>query len=415
MNHIDAAGPSRKSRKVLVLISSLRGGGAERTLVNLLNRIGADAGQVELLIGIRGGVLEAELPETVKRNYLFHNRLLGRSCFWLFRKRVFRTPLRLVWKQRVQGKYQSVTNFLDSFLTDLVAEFDGAEKKVTVVHANCEADPNYNFASLSQTRRRKLIVNRYARLDTVAFVSRSARQAFANALSALPNFDTLPIFFSPAEIRRRAELPSKGEEVVGSDRESRNTRDIFQFICIGSLLPVKGHDLMLDACAILLKDGFAFHLHIVGDGPLREQLREKIRNLGLSDHMTLHGFVSNPYPLLANSDAMVMPSVSEAMPTVICEAHVLSIPVIASDCEGCRDLLDDGEFGVIFRRDPEALAETMRNFLSSPALLEEWRQKGQVWLNQYCETDVLAQYRELIGIGSEADDKNSVNLKGMPA
>lgn len=387
----------------LIVIYSLRGGGAERTLVNLLHRLGPDAEQIDLLIGIKGGALESEVPQFVQRNYLFRNRFLARSCFWLFRKRLFRAPLQIAWRLKVRHEYLSVVSFLDSFLTDLVADFSRTKRKVAIVHSDFERDPNFKFGEIGDARRTELRESRYMPLHAIAFVSVSARDAFVRTIGNLENFEILPILFSPREIRRLADLSSaRNQRNRSEDLSSRPAPGAIQFICVGSLLPVKGHELLLEACALLVKRNYRFHLHLVGDGPLRDNLSARVRELDLSAFVTMHGFLKNPYPLLGSVDAMVLPSLSEAMPTVICEAHVLGVPVLASDCDGCRNLLGDDEFGLIFKRDASALADAMANFIDNPDVRARWRQRGQRWLDGYDEEKVLERYRELIGFSAEA-------------
>lgn len=387
----------------LIVTPSLRAGGAERTLINLLQWLEEDAEGIVLLIGTPGGALESEVPACVRRLYLFRNIFLGRLCFWLFRRRLFAAPLRLVWRFKVRDEFESVVCFQDSFFTDLVANFERTKKRAAVVHANYEADTNFAKSLLDRRSKSQLLKARYTRLDTLAFVSRSSKEAFERSIGALPNAVVLPILFSPEQIRSQASRASPAKEEVDTERPAPAvSHSTFQFACIGSLLPVKGHDLLLDACAILKSRGVRFHLHLVGDGVLRQALTEYVERLGLTNHVTMHGFLKNPYPLLSTADAMVLPSVSEAMPTVICEAHVLGVPVLASDCEGCRDILGDGKYGLIFKRNKTELSDAMQSFIDSPELVKDWRKKGQEWLKTYDKEKVLTGYRNLLGVNAIA-------------
>lgn len=383
---------NKTNRTKLILIYSLQGGGVERTLVNLLNRLGDEVKEVLLVVGVAGGVLEKELPADVECRYLFRSDFLARVCFWLFRRAIFRSPLKMLWNQRVPEHFDFMVSFLDCFLTDLVAGSTRTEKKVCLVRANYESDPDFGLSSLSPARRKWLIENRYRPLDRIAFVSRSARDGFVNSIAELSNFEILPILFSPEEVRRRA------EEQIHLSTDAFMQPECFQFVCVGRLVPVKGHDLLIDACGILMNDGCRFHLHLVGDGPCRESLQQQVERKGLSSYVTFHGFQKNPYPIVAMADAKILPSISEAMPTVICEALVLGVPVLGSDCPGCKDILNDGEYGVVFKRDKNDLAKKMKDFIQSPDLVEGWRKRGNAWASSYNEDVVLDRYRRLIGL-----------------
>ena len=81
------------------------------------------------------------------------------------------------------------------------------------------------------------------------------------------------------------------------------------------------------------------------------------------------GFIKNPYPYIALSDAFVMPSLSEALPTALCEAMILKKPVIVTDCSGCREIVNNGEFGLIAEQNDSDLAEKMMMLMNDKGLL----------------------------------------------
>jgi len=395
----------RAPERSLVVIPSMRGGGAERTLVNLLNRMEAKKQEIEVLIGIPGGVLEHEIPKEIRRKYLFSNQFAGRVCFWLFRKGILRAPLRLAWRVKTRGLYATMVSFQDCFLTDLVAESPNAMAKASIVHSNCETNPNYLLSSLSAARKQQLLEHRYRQLDTIAFVSKSARNAFVRAFGDLQTCRVLPILFSPSSISRLAaqsdgQAPEEADARVERAVDRRREGHTFRFICVGSLLPVKNHELLLRAASLLAREGYRFRLDLLGEGPLRSFLDKMKKDLGLEHRVYMHGFVSNPYPLMKSADVLVLPSISEAMPTVICEAHALNVPVLASDCDGCRDLLCDGRYGMLFGQTPEALADKMRTFIESKVYHKQCADHGRYWLAGYDEKKTLELYSSLISDGS---------------
>ena len=56
--------------------------------------------------------------------------------------------------------------------------------------------------------------------------------------------------------------------------------------------------------------------------------------------------MSNPYPLMKHADALVISSLSEGLPTVMCEAMILGKPIIAPDISGCREVGNEGQYSV---------------------------------------------------------------------
>lgn len=90
-----------------------------------------------------------------------------------------------------------------------------------------------------------------------------------------------------------------------------------------------------------LSGSIDLQLVILGDGPLRNELANKISELCLGDHILLGGLRNNPFPLLRHSDAFVLSSNHEGQPMVLLEALVLGLRIISTDIIGTRFMLGD--------------------------------------------------------------------------
>jgi len=398
----------------LIFTPSLRGGGAERALVEVLSRFDpSELERITLLIGLPGGELEHELPAHVSRTHLFRRRIVGRITFWLYRKNVLKWPLKLAWKVRTKAQYERVIFFQDSFLTDLLALLPGKTSRHLMVHSDIETNPNYTVNELSEKARVRLFKARYSHLNEIRFVSEAARRAFQRIFGVRVEDAILPILLSSRRIKALAEKSpwsaGRPDLATGSRQDGR-----CRFVCVGSLLPVKDQGLLLRAAARLKLAGARFSVEIVGDGPMREALEAEIAAKGLEDEVTLHGYLPNPYPILAEADVLVLPSISEAMPTVICESHILGVPVLASNCPGCKDILADGRYGLLFSRNERALSERMFQLAESEELRKQVRQKGQRWLSGYSESAILSQYREFFLGGSKQLAGSQNGYRSLP-
>lgn len=91
-------------------------------------------------------------------------------------------------------------------------------------------------------------------------------------------------------------------------------------------------------------------LYIVGDGPYKNQLEIKIKELNLESKVKILGNRSNPYPILKNSKGLILSSRYEGLSNVILEALTLEKPIIASDCpHGPKEILGkDSQIGILF-------------------------------------------------------------------
>ncbi len=140
---------------------------------------------------------------------------------------------------------------------------------------------------------------------------------------------------------------------------------------VGNLLPVKGPDVLVEACARLAAEGREFDLHIVGRGPSREPLARRAAELGLAGRVRFHGVVAHGElpDWFRASDLLVLPSRSEGVPNVLLEAAACGTPVVASDVGGVPEVAHLSASRLVPPGDPGRLAEAIDRMLSeSPRL-----------------------------------------------
>ena len=116
---------------------------------------------------------------------------------------------------------------------------------------------------------------------------------------------------------------------------------------IGSLTAEKGIDVLLQAMPGLLDRYPRLQLCVVGDGPLRSQLQEMARELGIGEQVHFPGIVTDVRTWLAHFDVLVAPSRREGLPTVLLEAMALGCPVVASRVGGVPEIVTDGASGLL--------------------------------------------------------------------
>ncbi len=143
---------------------------------------------------------------------------------------------------------------------------------------------------------------------------------------------------------------------VGAQRAVRSADTSVSLLTVGSLIPRKGLDQLLDGLAAASSN---CTLGVVGEGPEEAALRQRCDELGLTDRVRFEGAVA-PDALpdrLASGDVFVLTSHSEGRPNVVLEAMAAAMPVIATDIDGVRELVCDTQTGLLFRDgDTQALA-----------------------------------------------------------
>jgi glycosyltransferase involved in cell wall biosynthesis len=136
---------------------------------------------------------------------------------------------------------------------------------------------------------------------------------------------------------------------------------------VGRMVPVKGLDVLLEACLRLKSRNLSFRLYLVGDGPLQERLEARVKANGLQEQVCFAGPV--PHEQLADwyraADLTVLPSRSEGVPNVLLESLACGTPFVASRVGGVAELAVNPELDLVPPEDPDALAAAIvRSLLS---------------------------------------------------
>jgi glycosyltransferase involved in cell wall biosynthesis len=172
---------------------------------------------------------------------------------------------------------------------------------------------------------------------------------------------------------------------------SCNGNRIPRIVSVGRLVPFKGFDDLIDACAELARRRIDFVCDIIGDGPLRETLQAKIEQLDLSSRVNLLGSLSQGavleklqaaqiFALASTTDAQ---GATDVFPTVILEAMASARPVVSTRLAGIPELVVDGQTGMLAPPgDSTALAHALEQLLRHPELRLRFGDAGRARIEQ---------------------------------
>jgi glycosyltransferase involved in cell wall biosynthesis len=137
---------------------------------------------------------------------------------------------------------------------------------------------------------------------------------------------------------------------------------------VGRLIPIKGHDVLLEAVARARDDVPGLSVEIAGDGPLEPELRATTERLGLDGVVSFLGRVSPVAPVFERAAIVVVPSLGEGFGMVALEAMERGRAVIASDVGGLPEIVADGRTGLLVPAgDADALARAIVELAGDPA------------------------------------------------
>jgi glycosyltransferase involved in cell wall biosynthesis len=167
-------------------------------------------------------------------------------------------------------------------------------------------------------------------------------------------------------------VPGKGGEDV---RRRYRIEDRFVIGFVGILRPWHGVDLLLEAFCELRISHPAVHLLIVGDGPIQAQLESRARDLGCAEAVTFTGRLTHQDVVahVAAMDVAVSPHATfYASPMKILEYMAMGKPLVAPAMDNIRDIVDDGETGMLFEPgNTTALAATLCRVSGDQTLREQ--------------------------------------------
>lgn len=164
-------------------------------------------------------------------------------------------------------------------------------------------------------------------------------------------------------------------------------------ICPARLVPVKGHQYLLEALSILKRKRNDFMCWIVGDGELEHSLKSQAAERGLTDCTSFLGSRPDVAALLRLADLAVLPSVQDNLPFTVIESQVLGVPVVASAAGGIPEMIKHGQTGLLFDVGNSAqLAERLDTLLSEPHLRRRIARKARTWGLHHWSSSTMTEH-----------------------
>ncbi len=354
-------------RKVLFLIPSLEGGGAERVFSMLLRHLDRSRFEPHLAVLQAEGAYLRDIPQDI----VVYNLNVSRVRYALPR------ILRLIWKLRPQTLLSTLRHLNLALI--LAKPFFPPGTRLLVREAAI-------VSTVLQEERAHpgfwawLYRHLYGRADVVVCLSDSMVE------DLVVNFrvprEKLVRIYNPVDIERVRQLGAIGENPYSGTGP--------HLVAAGRLCRQKGFDVLLEAMPLVLENLPGAQLAILGEGP-------QAQRLGLNDKVRFLGFRQNPWPFLKHADLFVLPSRYEGLSNVLLEVLALGTPVVASDCpSGIQEIqaCDDG-IAMVPVDNSGALALAIIASCRGPKAPGDRRAKDLSMLDKFDLHQVVAEYSKL--------------------
>ena len=332
-------------KRILFLLPSLTGGGAERVFTTLLRHLDRTRFEQHLALLQATGAYMEDIPQDVS----IHDLKVSRVRYGL------PSILGLVWRLRPQTILATMGHLNIALIA--AKPFFPLNTKLVVREAVIPSalfrEENKNIKLWGWLYRHV-----YKRADKIVCLSDSM------VADLVENFgiprEKLVRIYNPVDTHKIHDLAQTGNNPFSGAGP--------HLVAAGRICRQKGFDLLIHAMpAVLLRFPHA-QLMVLGEGPLEAELKEQARNLGLQEKVIFLGFQANPWLYLKHADAFILPSRYEGLPNVLLEALALGTRVVVSDCPGgIREIRDSvGNMSIVPPENSRALAEAIITVCSGP-------------------------------------------------
>ena len=364
---------AEQQKKVALYLPSLRGGGAERVMLNLAKGFADKGLETHLVLAKAEGSLLSSVP--------FNVRVVD-----LGKRRVLHSLPGLV---RYLRQYRPTAMLSAMDHANVVALWGKFISRVNVrivvgIHNNMSLTMKN-----SPNRKDKLraLLGRffYPWADAVVTVSKGVACDFMQ-LTGL-SLENVHIIYNPIVT---PELLEKANESL--DHPWFRPGEPPVVLGVGRLSEQKDFFTLIRAFALVRKN-LPARLMILGEGKDRSKLETLVKKLGLGDDVALPGFVDNPYKYMKQATVFVLSSRWEGFGNVLVETLAIGTPVVSTDCpSGPKEILEDGKWGrLVPVGDVEALALSIQDALSENA-------SRKMPLESYTLDNVTDRYLEVLGL-----------------
>lgn len=371
-----------ENMKILFYNGSLRMGGAEKILVEILNGLDKKDKEIDLLISdnvLGENFFEKELPKEVKLNYLISSDLIEKTKFYKSRKKniFYKIMYNYYMRREQKEKTINLAKFLKDKKYDVVVDFDmGLSKNIDLVDAKKRIAWIHSPIDSWYRKKDKIkrLGDRLKKYNTLVTICDDMKEKTEKLYPFLK--DKLVRIYNPFDIEK---IQDQSKDLSEITEEKRVLLKDNYIISVGRLDNYsKDYYTLLKGFKGAKERGLTEKLYILGEGEERKLIESWIDELNLKNDVILLGKYRNPYPWIKNAKLFVHSSRFEGLPTVLIEALICGVPVISSDCPtGPSEILKKGTIGLLYDvGDSETLKKQILELLKNSIEYKNYKERA---------------------------------------
>nr|WP_295761717.1 glycosyltransferase [uncultured Intestinibacter sp.] len=372
-------------KNILILMPSMFIGGAERSLIGLLDSIDYTKYNIDLFLNRYEGEFLNLIPQKVNllpqidaytnfdrpiKDVLF-SKNFKYGIARLKAKNDMRKNVKLGNEHNVWSSLQFISNRLVPLLPNIDKEYDLAINFLgiaDVLGQKVKAKKKLAWIHTDYTKlvpNKKLDMDTYSKVDYIVTVSKDCENQFLSVYPMLKDKSlVIENILSEKFIRQQAD-----EKIIDDKFDFDN--DQIKLVSIGRFTDAKNFDNVPQICKYILEKGIDVRWYIIGFGGDESLIKQKIKEFGMEKYVIMVGKKENPYPYIKYCDIYVQSSRYEGKAVAVREAQILNKPVVITNFKTSKSQLKDGFDGVIVPMDNEGCAEGICNLIKDKELQQK--------------------------------------------
>lgn len=347
-------------KKIVFIIGSMRRGGAERVISILANEYADNSWEVKIitLLDDSNDYILRESIEVINIIKDKKSRILN-IYFWLIQ-------LRKTFKQ---FNPDVIVSFIARINILTLISSLGLNKKIIISERN---DPKSDGRSWVVKMATFFL---YPLASSIVFQTNWAKSCF------------------PKYIQKKGTIiPNPVYSGVKATEEKEN-----KIVAVGRLLEQKNHKLLINAFSKVVEKYPDYKLYIYGEGRLRNELRNQIEKLNISDKVLMPGNVLNVHEKIADAKLFILSSDYEGLSNALLEAMVMGLPCISTDCAGSNEVIEDEENGLLVPiKDVKSLSESIVRLIQDRELANKLGKNAMAYSAKFKSKNVIGEWEKVI-------------------
>jgi glycosyltransferase involved in cell wall biosynthesis len=390
-------------KNVLFRSGSLRMGGLERVLIEVLQTIDKEKYNISLMIDDdcgEGNIFEKDIPREIKYYFLKSQDLIKKTEY-------YKEKRKNIFCKLMYNLYMNLETFIMCRESrkilkkigeiDVLIDFDaGASKYIDKISAKKKIVWIHN--SIPKLKKKKSKIERFGKrlekYDKVVAICDEMKKELQEIYPKIK--EKIIRIYNPFNFERIEKLKKDDTDLTDNDKKLLGKKYIVAIARLDSVQ--KDFSTLIKAFKIVKEKGMEEKLYIIGDGPSKKEIEQEIKKIGLEKEILLLGNRKNPYIWLKNSLFFVHSSKYEGLPTVLIEALICNKMIISSNCPtGPKEILNNESCGELFEvGNYHQLADLLEKYLIDKERNNKFLQEILKRKEDFNKEKIIKEYENLI-------------------